>query len=285
MGVKRTPGTDIDLTSPEQLGSDVLIPELVGADNSHLPELRQRALSCKDRLTKAANELTSNTYEMALSLYEARVNNYEEEWGISFADFSEQVLKIGYRSAYNLANVGEFITTFEISKEDVERRGITRMREISRYVNALPDSVDKQAELESVMLLPADTTVLDLKEQLNEKKSQFTEAKEEQPDKFRLTSQVFVGDSARRVADAIEQAKADIGGKEDVSAAIEHALMEWVRLRGADAGMTALEDWIKFIEDRYNVRLVRSVEPQDLEVVAVSQVGDEVDLNALGLGG
>lgn len=276
--------SDVDLRN---LAEDVPVVdgELLMKDYDNLPEEGQKAMKCQQRILDATNQLTKSSYDLALSLNEALENDYEKQWGISFVDFAEQKLKIGYRTAYQLAAVGKFALENSIPRELIEEHGITKFRELVRYVKALPEGADKKQEIEDTLILVEEAkTVLDLKEELNERKSKFTEAKEATEEKFRLTSQVYVGEQARQISDALTQAMADNNldpeKEQSVKEAIFHITTDWLAFREGGVQSTTLEDWIKFIQKRFGVTLVQSVEGDNIDSI-MAPVDQEIDLNNL----
>lgn len=222
---------------------EIVIPEVVqvAVDRSFLSKRQREADECRERLEHNSLILANTMYQMALDLRLAHVEKYAANWGMSFEEFAEKKLRIGFRTAYDMVNVGQFIIDYGIGKSQAELSGQTKLREISRFVEALPEGADKQQEVSSLLVEAQNTPVLKLKEKLKEKKYALRGDKGSATFTYCLPSQVFKEDAARRIADAVEAAKAELSqGDQETTPEVarkvtEHVFSEWLRLSGESA--------------------------------------------------
>lgn len=250
--------------------AELLPAERKGAEYSHLPVNEQAAFRCKDRIENAAKSASIAFYDMAMGLLEAYENDYARIWGYeNFSEYVEKSLDMKYRSAYYMVEIGKVSRKYEIDRNQIERIGWTKMREIASFIQEKPEEAQRYLEMAENM------SATQLKEALSAE-VRMTAGREAAPAVMRL-SMKLEGDSANLVNDGLIMAYGDIG-KEDVALALQHIVGEWLVARGAALASSTLEDWISYLKKTYGVTLVRAEESDSIDaLLAGGGQGADVD--------
>ncbi|HOA84170.1 MAG TPA: hypothetical protein PKN66_09475 [Thermodesulfovibrio thiophilus] len=105
----------------------------------------QTTTDIRDEAKKLAKTLSNTYYELSTVLYEIYTGNEWQKWGYeNINDYLEQELNISYRTGMYYINIGEWITKNNISKEQVEDIGWTKLKEIIKAPN--PDTLIETAK-------------------------------------------------------------------------------------------------------------------------------------------
>jgi hypothetical protein len=228
-------------------------------DYSGLSPHEQAANQCKDRIIRAMRGYNTALYDIALGLAEAYDKDYAPVFGYSnFAEFVETELDMKYRSAYYMVEIAHVVTKIGIAPEQVNRIGWSKMKSIASYIQEKPEEADKYLEMAETL------SSAKLQEALKSE-VKFTEGKDASGHTLRLSMKLD-GDAASIVNDALALAYGDIG-REDTALAIQHITSEWMVARGSTPSGASLEDWIKYLEKAYGVKLVRTADEETLDAL------------------
>ena len=92
-----------------------------------------RAASVRRSLMSMVTNLSTNTFDLALLLHEARENNYANAWGFSsLADYADKELGLKKRKAEYLTRIIKVASTVGLSRRQYEPCGVSKLREITR---------------------------------------------------------------------------------------------------------------------------------------------------------
>lgn len=241
---KQTPPKKPVETEVEVVEEEQLAPEVIEAN----------AADCRERILSAQTAISDNFYELADALAEADTQKYHVQWGFeSFEQFCNAELDLGYRKARYLIEVNKAIVAAGLTKEAVTHIGWTKLKEIAAPIQKDPESAGKwlkEAEKKTTKEL-IDAVRL----------SKGTPPK---PDVLRVSAK-FDAEGGKIVSDALSVAYGDIN-QEDVNAALLHICSEWLTFKGAGGETATAEDYAKFIETRFAVKVtLEELEASDLD--------------------
>lgn len=105
----------------------------------------QTTTDIRDEAKKLSKTLSNTYYELSIVLYKIYSENDWQKWGFeSINDYLEQELNIGYRTGMYYINIGEWIVKNNVSKEQVENIGWTKLKEIIKAPN--PETLIEKAK-------------------------------------------------------------------------------------------------------------------------------------------
>ena len=92
-----------------------------------------RAASVRRNLMAMVSNLSTNTFDLALLLHEARENNYASAWGFSsLAEYAEKELGLKKRKSEYLTRIVKVARAVGLLREQYEPCGVSKLREITR---------------------------------------------------------------------------------------------------------------------------------------------------------
>jgi hypothetical protein len=92
-----------------------------------------RAAHVRRNLMAMVSNLSTNTFDLALLLHEARENNYPTAWGFSsLAEYAEKELGLKKRKAEYLTRIVKVMQAVGLKREQYEAAGTSKLREITR---------------------------------------------------------------------------------------------------------------------------------------------------------
>lgn len=119
-----------------------------------------RSAKVRREINKLIKGVTTNTFDLADLLYEAKSKNYFGEWGFeSFSKYAKS-LDIKYTKCYYLVAILENMVSADLKRDDYEPVGLTKLRAISRLkpagdFNGVPmPMVIRELTLKAVNMTP-----------------------------------------------------------------------------------------------------------------------------------
>lgn len=92
-----------------------------------------RSASVRRSLMSMVSNLSTNTFDLALLLHEARENNYPATWGFSsLAEYAEQELGLKKRKSEYLTRIVKVARAVGLLRSQYEPCGVSKLREITR---------------------------------------------------------------------------------------------------------------------------------------------------------
>ena len=92
-----------------------------------------RSAQVRRSLMAMVANLSTNTFDLAALLHEARENNYPAAWGFSsLADYASQELGLKQRKAEYLTRIMRVMQAVGLKREQFEPCGVSKLREITR---------------------------------------------------------------------------------------------------------------------------------------------------------
>lgn len=270
-----------DVINPEYLGKELANGQ---NDYSDLPIKEQHALKCRDKLVNAVRSSEKAYMDLATGLYEAHQHEeYYEVWGCNFSEFADRQLGIGETRAYLLKDIGAFVANPDnrVTVEQANSIGWTKM-------SVIATAAKKNKELPIGILLE-EAKSLKVKELQERVKGSSAPAKVEEDygieDKEKSDMKetaardakhaslklalVYESDQAAFVREAIGYAanelNLDTEDKKTASQAIEHICQSWIEMKNVSPVGLTLNDWTKFLEKKYGVKLVQTIEEDQSE--------------------
>ena len=96
-------------------------------------QIAGRSAQVRRSLMAMVANLSTNTFDLAALLHEARENNYPTAWGFSsLADYASQELGLKQRKAEYLTRVMRVMQAVGLKREQFEPCGVSKLREITR---------------------------------------------------------------------------------------------------------------------------------------------------------
>ena len=92
-----------------------------------------RAASVRRDLMAMVSNLSTNTFDLAILLHEAKENGYPAAWGFaSLAEYADQELGLKKRKAEYLTRIVKVARAVGLKREQYEPCGVSKLREITR---------------------------------------------------------------------------------------------------------------------------------------------------------
>jgi len=92
-----------------------------------------RSAQVRRNLMTMVSNLSTNTFDLAALLYEAKENNYATAWGFnSLADYAETELGLKKRKSEYLTRIMRVTKAVGLTRPQFEPCGVTKLREITR---------------------------------------------------------------------------------------------------------------------------------------------------------
>ena len=96
-------------------------------------QIAGRAASVRRDLMAMVSNLSTNTFDLAVLLHEAKENGYPTAWGFaSLAEYADQELGLKKRKAEYLTRIVKVARTVGLKREQYEPCGVSKLREITR---------------------------------------------------------------------------------------------------------------------------------------------------------
>jgi len=96
-------------------------------------QIAGRSAQVRRSLMSMVANLSTNTFDLADLLYEARENNYPNAWGFaSLAEYAEKELGLKQRKAEYLTRIVKVTRAVGLKREQWEPCGVSKLREITR---------------------------------------------------------------------------------------------------------------------------------------------------------
>lgn len=96
-------------------------------------QIAGRAASVRRSLMSMIANLSTNTFDLAALLHEAKENNYARAWGFSsLAEYAEQELGLKKRKAEYLTRIIAVTKAVGLTRPQFESCGVSKLREITR---------------------------------------------------------------------------------------------------------------------------------------------------------
>ena len=229
---------------------EIVTQETMGAINLSLP-LEERAAECRRAIQDARHQATVASFDLALRIMEASENGYASIWGFrDFDEYAERELQMGVRKAYYFAEVGKAIRSAKLTKEQVDKVGWTKMKEIAKLI------MDKPQDAQRYLGMAETLSTKQLQDALRAEREtvRVTEGQASTPSVIRMDLK-FEAEAGRIVSDAIKLASTEMGVEGNNSLAVQHITAEWLQMKGADSSITTVEDWISHLERIFGVKL------------------------------
>ena len=201
----------------------------------------------RDKLLEAKGALENGYLEMAQLISEAFHKEFHLKWGFgTFREYCEQELEIGYHKATYFMDIWDKVKTLELPKGKVTKLGWTRMKDIAAVVTKenAEELLEKASHMSSRELTETVKTM---------RKSDTTKKDKGVP--VTVTFSVKMGESEHRVVlDAIEEAK-KLLETDQTTLALETICSDWMEAKGGQPSVTALEDYIAYLESVFPVKI------------------------------
>lgn len=200
----------------------------------------------RDRLLEAKGALENGYLEMAQLISEAFHKEFHLNWGFgTFREYCEQELEIGYHKATYFMDIWDKVKTLELPKSKVTKLGWTKMKDIAAVVTKenAEELLEKASSMSSRELTETVKTM-----------------RKSDPNKDKnvpvtVTFSVKMGESEHRVVlDAIEEAK-KLLETDQTTLALETICSDWMEAKGGQPTVTALEDYIAYLENVFPVKI------------------------------
>ena len=96
-------------------------------------QIAGRAASVRRDLMAMVSNLSTNTFDLAILLHEAKENGYPAAWGFaSLAEYADQELGLKKRKAEYLTRIVKVARAVGLKREQYEPCGVSKLREITR---------------------------------------------------------------------------------------------------------------------------------------------------------
>lgn len=229
-----------------------------------------RANDIRDIIQEEVEKIESGYVGLAQALFETVEQGYFVRWGFSsFEEYCTEELKIGYRRANYLVQIAQVVKQLGIEWEDIQHIGWTKMRAI------LP-ALKQDQEVGDWIDLASELSVKDLEKLVKDHKIGLDVDGDSTAAlvtvRFRVTKEQY-----EIIADALQAAKEEIELDDDV-AAIEEIAYQYFMNSGGDPERTSLPSMVKFLENKFKVKLAVD-DAQDVnEIIAEPEEEQQVEV-------
>jgi len=244
---------------------------IVKKKGSKVTPISSKANQCRERIERAVINMTTNFVDLSTAMLEAYDNDYASEWGFpNFKEYVEGHLGLKYRKCMYWVNGARAIRELNLDPEQINKIGWTRFKEIA------PILLEEPRRQKELLKMAENLSSRQLQEKLREEPGiKQREGKPASAGVMRMSAK-FEGDAMSVVSDGLNLAYSELG-IEDISAAVQHIVSEWLMTKGTGGQNVSLEDWLNYLEKTYSVKLVKAELDDSLESILTDDATQEAE--------